>query len=169
MTAQKKGEEMEEQIKAEIARLKEYFRERKDAAASLEELAGHPIRHHFPIDLWQLSDSELDGEMGKRLSFLNDDIDCRPTPAITSHRRFIGPLIVACKKLIFLLLRPYTNTLFDRQNRFNEQLVAFHLASFIRFRRLEERTRSLEQQADEIQGQLADLESGRGPGRAHDE
>jgi hypothetical protein len=160
---------MDEQVKNEIAGLKEYYRGRKDAAASLEELAGGPVQHHFAVDLWALSDSELDGEMGKRLSFLNDDIDCRPTPAITSHRRFIGPLIVACKKIVFKLLRPYTNTLFDRQNHFNEQLVAFHLASFIRFRRLEEKARRLEQQADEIKNQLADHAAGQGPNTPHHE
>ena len=66
--------------------------------------------------------------MGKRLGFLNEDIDCRPTAAITSHRRLIGPLIVLFKKLLLKVLRPYTNSLFVRQNRFNEQLVAFHLA-----------------------------------------
>ncbi len=148
---------MDEQIKAEIARLKEYYQSRKTAAGSLEELAGEPIQHHFPLNLWELSDSELDGEMGKRLSFLNDDIDCRPTPDITSHRRFIGPVVVLCKKILFKILRPYTNTLFVRQNRFNEQLVAFHLASFIRLRRLEEKARSLERQAQEIQEQVEEL------------
>ena len=163
------GATMDEQIKNGIAGLKETYRGRKDAAASLEELAGKPVQDHFAVDLWQLSDSELDGEMGKRLGFLNDDIDCRPTPAITSHRRIIGPLIVFCKKIVFTLLRPYTNTLFDRQNRFNEQLVAFHLASFIRFRRLEDRTRRLEQQADELKGQLADLAAAQGPHTPHHE
>lgn len=163
------GANMDERIKAEIAKLKETYRESKDAAASLEELAGKPIQHHFAVDLWQLSDGELDGEMGKRLSFLNEDIDCRPTPAITSHRRLIGPLIVFCKKIVFTLLRPYTNTLFDRQNRFNEQLVAFHLASFVRFRRLEEKTRRLEQQADEVKGQLDDLAAAQGARPAHHE
>jgi hypothetical protein len=160
---------MDEQNKKEIVELKEFYRGRKDAAASLEELAGQPIQHHFPVDLWQLSDSELDGEMGKRLSLLNDDIDCRPTQDITSHRRFIGPAVVLFKKLLFKLMRPYTNTLFVRQNHFNEQLVAFHLASFIRFRLLEERTRSLEQQVDEIQGQLADLAAGHNPNDVHHE
>jgi hypothetical protein len=163
------GANMDEQIKAEIAKLKEYYQARKSSLASLEELASKPLQHHFAVDLWKLSDSELDGEMGRRLSFLNDDIDCRPTPAITSHRRLIGPLVVFCKKIVFKLLRPYTNTLFDRQNRFNEQLVAFHLASFIRFRRLEERTRLLEQQADELKGQLADHEAGQGPRTPHHE
>lgn len=160
---------MDEQIKAEVAKLKEYYQARRSSLGSLEELAGQPVRHHFAVDLWQLSDSELDGEMGKRLGFLNDDIDCRPAPAITSHRRLIGPLVVFCKKIVFTLLRPYTNTLFDRQNRFNGQLVAFHLASFIRFRRLEERTRRLEQQAEELKGQVADLAAAQGPRLAHHE
>jgi len=151
---------MDEQIKDEIAKLKEYYQDRKSSIGSLEELAGKPVQHHFPVDLWQLSDSELDGEMGKRLGFLNDDIDCRPTPAITSHRRIIGPLIVFCKKIVFKLLRPYTNTLFDRQNRFNEQLVAFHLATFIRLRRLEEKVLNLERQGQELKEQVPDL-----PGR----
>jgi hypothetical protein len=157
------GANTDNPIKAEIARLKEYYQARKSALGTLEELAGKPVQHHFAVDLWQLSDSELDGEMGKRLSFLNDDIDCRPKPAITSHRRFIGPLIVLCKKIVFKLLRPYTNTLFDRQNHFNEQLVAFHLASFIRFRRLEERALRLEQQAEESNGRSADLSAGLEP------
>ena len=152
---------MDEQIKAEVARLKEFYRDRKSAMGSLEELAGEPVQHHFPIDLWQLSDSELDGEMGKRLSFLNDDIDCRPTPDITSHRRLIGPAVVLFKKIIFKILRLYTNTLFVRQNRFNEQLVAFHLASFIRARRLEEALRRLETQIQEIKEQLEELPAGR--------
>ncbi|MCJ7524251.1 MAG: hypothetical protein MUP71_03395 [Candidatus Aminicenantes bacterium] len=148
---------MDEHIKDEIAKLKEYFRGRKDSLAGLEELAGAPIRHHFPVDLWQLSDSELDGEMGKRLSFLNDDIDCRPTPDITSHRRFIGPAIVWLKKVVFRIFRPYSNTLFLRQNRFNDQLVAFHLATFIRLRRLEEKVRNLERQEQELREQVEDL------------
>ncbi len=131
--------DQDDEARNEIAALKERFRAAKEAAASLEGLVGGPVRHHYPVDLWALSDNELDNEMGKRLGFLNEDIDCRPTAAITSHRRVIGPLIVLCKKLLLKVLSPYTNSLFLRQNRFNEQLVAFHLASFIRFRRLEEK------------------------------
>jgi hypothetical protein len=152
---------MEEQIKDEVARLKEDFHKLKDSASSLEELAGQPLRHHYPVDLWSLSDSELDGEMGKRLGFLNEDIDCRPSAEITSHRRFIGPVVVWFKKVLLKVLRPYTNSLFLRQNRFNEQLVAFHLASFIRFRRLEERLMRLEQEANEARD-LAEEAAGKG-------
>lgn len=140
----------QEEIRAEIARLKQELQSRRDAAASLDELAGTPLQHHYPLDLWSLSDSELDNEMGKRLGFLNEDIDCRPGQAVASHRRLLGPFIVLGKKLLLKLLRPYSNSLFVRQNRFNEQLVAFHLASFIRFRRLEERLARLERRADGI-------------------
>ena len=143
---------MNEELKEEIARLKDAYGARKDQARSLEELAGGPVRHHYPVDLWSLSDSELDNEMGKRLGFLNDDIDCRPAAAITSHRRVIGPVIVLFKKLLLKALRPYTNSLFVRQNRFNEQLVAFHLASFIRLRRIEQRLQRLEREGSGIAG-----------------
>jgi len=146
---EKMASDKDEKARNEIAALKERLRADRDAAATLDELAGAPIQHHYPIDLWSISDSELDNEMGKRLSFLNEDIDCRPIVEITSHRRFIGPLIVFFKKLILKAMRPYTNSIFVRQNRFNEQLVAFHLASFIRFRRLEERAKRLEKLAGE--------------------
>jgi hypothetical protein len=143
------GADMDKKAREEIAALKEHYRSAKDAASTLEQLAGGPVQHHYPVDLWSLSESELDNEMGKRLSFLNEDIDCRPGMDVSSHRRVIGPVIVFFKKALLKLLRPYTSSLFVRQNRFNEQLVAFHLASFIRFRRLEERMKRLEGLADE--------------------
>lgn len=127
----------------EFEALKERAHAAREAAATLEELAGGPLRHHYPLDLWSLSDDELDNEMGKRLGFLNEDIDCRPV-AVTSHRRLVGPLIVLGKKILLKLLSPYTNSLFARQTRFHEQLVAFHLATFIRLRRIEERLKRLE-------------------------
>ena len=149
---------MDKANRDEIAKLKEIYLRRK-TAASFEELVGEQIEHHFPVNLWELADSELDQEMGKRLSFLNEDIDCRPTPDITSHRRFIGPAVVLCKKIIFKILRLYTNTLFVRQNRFNEQLVTMHLATFIRFRRLEEKIRQLDSQAQELKEQQQEIAS----------
>jgi len=65
-------------------------------------------------------------------------------------------VIVFLKKLLLKALRPYTNSLFVRQNRFNEQLVAFHLASFIRLRRMEERLRQLERERSGIADPGAD-------------
>ncbi|MBN2346774.1 MAG: hypothetical protein JXO51_10335 [Candidatus Aminicenantes bacterium] len=159
----------QDKLRNDIAELKEHVRRLREAATSLEELTGGPIRHHYPVDLWSLSDSELDGEMGKRLGFLNEDIDSRPTPAIASHRRVIGPLIVFFKKLLLRVLRPYSNTLFTRQVRFNEQLVAFHLATFIRLRRQQERIERLQREIQEALDRLDDMPGGGGDPAPGDE
>jgi hypothetical protein len=141
---------MDERINREIGKLKEMYRQERESALSLEQLVHGPIDVPVKIDLWELSDRELDQEMGRRLSCLNDDIDCRPQGAISSHRRFIGPFVVRAKKALRKVLSPYTNMLFLRQNRFNADLVAFHLAAFIRFRRLEKRMEELEERNREL-------------------
>lgn len=126
---------MDEQIKDKIKQLIDEIGKQKDSVSNLKELLNKEIDKDFPINLWELSNRELDSEMGSRLSFLNDDIDTRPTTqSITSHRGLIGKPIVFVKRLFLKLAGFYTNTLFEKQLRFNEQLVAFHLASFIRFR-----------------------------------
>jgi len=131
---------MDEQTVNEINRLKEEIYRQKENISAIEHLVKKEIDRDFPIDLWELSDRELDNEMGSRLSFLNDDIDIRPAPgAITSHRRILGKPVVLIKRLFMKLSGFYTNTLLEKQKQFNARLVAFHLASFIRFRRSEEK------------------------------
>jgi len=141
---------MDERIKGEIGKWKEIYRRKRESAVSLEQLLHGPIDVPVKIDLWELSEKELDQEMGRRLSCLNDDIDCRPQGALSSHRRLIGPFVVLAKKALRKVLSPYTNMLFLRQNRFNADLVAFHLAAFIRFRRLEKRMEELEERSREF-------------------
>lgn len=137
---------MNEQMKQELLRLKAELSAQKDAVSTLQGLLRENLQRSFHTDLWELSERELDNEMGNRLSFLNDDIDPRPdTASITSHRRLLGKPIVWVKRLLMRLARPYTNILLEKQRRFNEQLVYFHLASFIRFRTNEARLLTLEE------------------------
>ncbi|MCU0288655.1 MAG: hypothetical protein MUF15_19960 [Acidobacteria bacterium] len=129
----------------EINRLKEEIFIRKETLSSIAELIKKEIDRDFRIDLWELSDKELDHEMACRLTFLNDDIDPRPNPAaITSHRKILGKPIVFIKRLIIKIAGAYANALLEKQRRFNEQLVNFHLASFIRFRRNETKISEIE-------------------------
>jgi hypothetical protein len=135
-----------EHIAREIERLKEQLFKQKETISSIKELVKSEIDRDFPVDLWELSARELDNEMGTRLSFLNDDIDTKPDPySITSHRRLIGKPIVLIKRAIMKITRFYTNSLLEKQKHFNEQVVAFHLASFIRFRQNEERIKGIEE------------------------
>ncbi len=137
-----KRDPMAEDARQFVARLREASQRNADAAP-LERLAGAPPGAPYRLDLWSLTPAELDQEMATRLSSLNEDIDCRPRGPITSHRRG-GRLIVWAKRLLRWLTVPYTNLLLGRQRRFNEDLVAFHLATFIRLRRMEERLRHLD-------------------------
>lgn len=137
---------MDEQIVNEINRLKEEIYRQKENISDIKQLVKREIDRDFPMDLWELSERELDNEMGNRLSLLNDDIDVRPDPkTITSHRGILGKPIVLIKRLFMKLTGFYTNTLLEKQKQFNAQLVAFHLASFIRFRHNEQKIKEIEE------------------------
>ena len=45
------------------------------------------------------------------------------TPSMTSHRPVIGPVIVACKKLLFRILRPLLEKSLRQQRDFNAATV----------------------------------------------
>lgn len=128
-----------------LERLRAEIFQQKEAVTHLHELVKHPIDRDFPVNLWDLTERELDHEMGNRLSFLNDDIDPRPTPdLITSHRKILGKPIVFMKRLAMKLTGFYTRALMEKQRRFNEQVVAFQLASFIRARHIEDTIKTIE-------------------------
>jgi hypothetical protein len=154
-----------QRIANEINRLKEELSRQKEKITDIKELVKHDIDRDFSIDLWELSEKELDSEMGNRLSFLNDDIDTRPDPGIiTSHRGILGKPIVLIKRLFMKLTGFYTNTLLEKQRRFNEQVVAFQLASFIRSRHnekrieeIEEKIKTVEEDREMLQEQLDTL------------
>ena len=160
---------MDERIIKEINRLKEEIYRQKDKVSDIKELVKEEIDRDFPIDLWELSERELDNEMANRLSFLNDDIDTRPdAQSITSHRRILGKPIVLLKRLVMKIAGFYTNTILEKQRSFNEQLVAFHLASFIRFRHNEQKIKeilgklkALEEDQELILEELAQLKNGK--------
>ncbi len=137
---------MGQEIAEELERIKKEIYQKKKEITNIKELVKDEIDRDFPINLWELSPRELDSQMGTRLSFLNDDIDTRPDEAaITSHRRILGKLIVPVKKIFMRITRFYANTLLEKQRHFNAQLVAFHLASFIRFQHNEAQLKKIEE------------------------
>lgn len=143
---------MNDPFNSKIQQLKEEIYKEIESVHEIRQLVNREIDRDFPIDLWELSDRELDQEMGDRLSQMNDSIDTRPTAdAITSHRRVVGKFIVKAKRLVMKLINPYTNTLLEKQRIFNDKLVAFHLATFIRLRRCERKLKDIEEKLTEIE------------------
>ncbi len=135
---------MNEQLVDQIKKLKETVFRQKESAADINSLLGEDIDRDFHLDLWELSEKELDHIMGDRLTFLNQDLDPRDSEdSISSHRKGLGKLIVWLKKRYLRVMDFYTEFLLTRQARFNPQLVAFHLASFIRFRHNEQKINTM--------------------------
>lgn len=159
-------EQTKKDVEKEIRQLKEELLRQKEQLGSINEWVKEEIDRDFHLDLWELSPRELDSEMGDRLTFLNSDVDPRPDVSnITSHRRFTGRFIVRFKRLVMRLVRMYTDHLAENLIRFNEQSVAFHLASFIRFRRneeklnaLREKLKTMEEDRELLSEQLEQLE-----------
>ena len=62
-------------------------------------------------------------DLDHHLVILNDTWNTKAEAAITSHRRVVGPLIVAVKKLFRRLTAPYINMVLVQQVEFNSALV----------------------------------------------
>ncbi len=141
-----------EKIAAQIKDAKDEIFRSIEEKESIKKLVKSEIDRDFHIDPWELSHRELDNLMGRRLSFLNDDSDPTPDPAnITSHRKILGKPIVFVKRIIMKLAGAYTNSILEKQRRFNDQLVAFHLAAFVRFQYNEKKIKELEERIKDFE------------------
>ena len=53
------------------------------------------------------------------------DIELRSPNQITSHRKFVGPFIVAAKKLVYPILRVLLKDLIRQQRDFNGSVISY--------------------------------------------
>ena len=149
----KRNDALQAALKQKFAYLKEELIRQKEQVQEIKDLIKKEIEAHYESDLWELSPKELDQEMGKLLSFLNQDIDCLSLQKITSHRKITGSFIVLAKKIITKISRPIFGAYLERQRRFNQSAVRFQLASFIRLRRMEQKLEGIEKIVTEIEEQ----------------
>ena len=75
-------------------------------------------------DELRLSISDAKLERMRRLCQLWD-IELRPPHQITSHRKLVGPFIVAAKKLVYPILRVLLKDLIRQQRDFNGSVIAY--------------------------------------------
>ena len=140
------------QLTNEIQRLKAKLEKQRERIGSVKELVNEEIDRDFPLNLEELSGKELECEMGIYLSRLDEESDPRPDPwAFTSHRKIIGKAIVFLKRLMFKITSVYSNTLLERQNRFNHRSASLHHSFFIRFRQKEKRILRIEEKLEDLE------------------
>ena len=144
---------MIDEKRVQVADLKGELEREIDSTTDFDVLMPKDIDRSIQSDHWSLSTKELNGLIGGYLTLLNETTDVAPKiDSISSHRGFIGAPVVAIKKLLFTLLRPFTDTLLADQKTFNGQVVQIQLAQFVLQTRLQEemsatirRIRSLEE------------------------
>ena len=157
---------MTKEARSRTAELKRDLERQIEAATDSEIIAPEDRDRAFQTDLWSLSAKELDALISRSLTLLNETTDVAPKiEAITSHRGLIGAPVVAVKKLLFRLLRPFTDTLLADQKMFNGRLVQTQLAQFALQARLREeitaavkRLRSLEEDSVILREQMERLQ-----------
>jgi hypothetical protein len=150
----------------DTAELKRALEREIKGLTDLEILAPEDIDRIFHTDLWSLSSRELEAVISRSLTLLNETTDVAPKiEAISSHRGLVGAPIVAVKKLLFILLRPFTDTLLADQKTFNGQVVQTQLAQLVLQTRLREelataaeKLRSLEEDSAILQERLLRLQ-----------
>ncbi len=129
-----------EEIDREIQRLKKELSVKKETVDSVETLIGERIE----IDLWGLGERDLEKTMWDSFSFLERNKDCLAPVAITSHRKYIGGIIVAAKKIVRAMARWHVELTMRRQSEFDRELIQILLAMLLRLERMKERISALE-------------------------
>jgi O-antigen chain-terminating methyltransferase len=110
-----------------MAEIKERVRERRASGFYSEEEVRRIVQ--MELELTEGAPSFSD-EIEQHLVLLNDGWDTAADPVITSHRAGVGRLIVAAKRLLWKLTRPYVTLILARQVEFNGTLLQL-LNSFI--------------------------------------
>ena len=141
------NKELQKLIETFIERAKKIINEKNE----LKSIITKSNETLFDNNPWDYSDKELDNEMAKLLTILNDNIDTKPNENdIVSHRKLFGRFIVFVKRIFFKIMKPYTNVILEKQRYFNEKAVRLMLLNFIRFRKLEEKMRDIESITEEL-------------------
>lgn len=103
-----------------MAEIKERVRQRKASGFYSEE----EIRRitQMELEVREVLPGYRD-ELDHHLAILNDVWDPKEPEPITSHRRVVGPVIVALKRVVQRLGRPLIGLALARQARFNSHLI----------------------------------------------
>lgn len=100
--------------------------ERKQTRVSSKEYSEDDIKYIAKLSfLPSLTGGEISDERLRQLKRLSEcwDVELR-LGEITSHRRFIGPIIVGVKKLLFPMLKSMLSETMKQQRRFNAEVIS---------------------------------------------
>lgn len=133
---------MNEDIKKEIIKTREELEKKLNGVKDISELVGKNIDREYPQDFNELSETELDAEMGKRVVFLNENLNIINKINQKTGNKIVKLLLFLPYLIHFMLTKPVV--LMKNYLQLNHILL-------VRLKRMAERL-------DRIDARLEDLE-----------
>lgn len=97
---------MNEDIKKEIIKTREELEKKLDKVKDISELVGKNIDREYPQDFNELSETELDAEMGKRVVFLNENLNIINKINQKTSNKIVKLLLFLPYSIHFMLTKP---------------------------------------------------------------
>ena len=134
------NDQINPEIREEIARARKDLEKKLDQVKDISELVGKDIDREYPIDFNDLSESELETEMAKRVVYLNENLNI-----INQINQRAGNKIV---KLI--LLAPYSIKLLFKSVGIMKNYLQLNHIMLVRMKKMTDRLDSIEARLNDL-------------------
>ncbi len=134
---------MNEDIKKEIIKTREKLEKKLDKVKDISELVGKNIDREYPQDFNELSETELDAEMGKRVVFLNENLNIINKINQKTSNKIVKLLLFLPYSIHFMLTKPVL--LMKNYLQLNHILL-------VRLKRMAERLDQIEARLEDMEG-----------------
>ena len=143
--------------KQETARFRARLLEELKNAADISDWVGHRIEREAGI--WEYDFNDLEAEMWKRFTFLENHQDCTSEDRSVPRKRVPGAIFRRFHKLYRTLTAPFSRTVIDKrkqfnldqQNMINRESVPFDLAVVLSLQKTKDRLNRMEDLVHKIQ------------------
>ena len=135
-------------IRDVISRIKESLEEERRKVVDLGALVKTKIERD--VGLWEYSFDELESELFRRFTHLEQKQDCLLFPDISSPRKGVGWLITLFKKAVMKVTHPYARLILERQDQYNRELIPILLSTILCLQKIKDRLNAAEGEIQEL-------------------
>lgn len=139
------------EIKQEIQSLRQELAEARENTEQIEQLLLREIERE--PGLWEYDFDELEAEIWRRFSTLEENADCLAQEVRFSSRKVTGPVIIRLRNLFRSLSSPFSRSVvaknkqfnLEQQNFVNKESIPMHLSVILTLQKIKDRLNDLEE------------------------
>jgi hypothetical protein len=134
------NDQINPEIREEIARARRDLEKKLDNVNDISDLVGNDIDREYPVDFNELSETELETEMAKRVVYLNENLNI-----INQINQKTGN-----KVLKIILLAPYSIKLLFKSVGIMKNYLQLNHIMLVRMKRMAERLEGIENRLNDL-------------------